>query len=49
MENTNISEIILWLLTGLIACAMIAVLSMGWLKGFFWQREMKMRKRHSHR
>lgn len=49
MESTNTLETILWLLTGFIGSCMAAFLIIGWVKGNHWQREMKMRKRQSHR
>lgn len=48
-STTNTSEILLWLVAALIGGGMLFVLTLGWLKGNQWQREMKMRKRHSHR
>ena len=49
MENTNTLEMLLWLVVAIITSGMIAILALGWLKGNNWQREMKMKKRHSHR
>lgn len=49
MESTNTLETFLWFFAGLIACGMIAVLMLGWMKGNNWQREMKAKKRHAHR
>lgn len=49
MESTNTSEIILWFVAGLIACSMIFVLTLGWMKGNQWQREIKARKRQADR
>lgn len=45
----NILETILWLVAGLIATGMIFVLTIGWMKGNKWQREMKMRKQQAER
>ena len=47
MENTL--EIILWSATALIASGMIFVLTIGWMKGNKWQRELKMRKQQADR
>jgi hypothetical protein len=49
MESTNTFETFLWFLAGFISSGMIAFLVLGWLKGNQWQREMKMRRRQSHR
>lgn len=49
MESTTSFETFLWLLTGFIGSGMAAFLIIGWLKGNQWQREIKMRKRQSHR
>lgn len=46
MESTNSNETILWLVAGLVACGMIMFLSLGWLKGYVWERESKLKKRH---
>lgn len=49
MESTNTLETILWFFAGIIASGMIAVLTLGWMKGNNWQREMKAKKRQAHR
>lgn len=49
MENTNTFEMFLWLITAMILGLIVAVLTKGYLKGQQWQREMKLKKRHSHR
>lgn len=45
----NILETILWLVAGLIATGMVFVLTIGWMKGNKWQREVKMRKQQAER
>jgi len=49
MESTNTLETFLWFFAALAVSGMIAVLTLGWFKGNNWQKEMKMKKRQSHR
>ncbi len=45
MENTTVLDGVLWLLVGVVACSMAAVLVIGWYKGMNWEKDLKKRQR----
>lgn len=49
MEHKTTLDAFLWCLVGLIGSGMAAFLILGWLKGLFWEKEMRMRRRHTHK
>lgn len=57
MSRQNVKKMILtitqdsflWALVSVAAIAVIAFLVIGWLKGLFWEKEMRMRRKHTHR
>lgn len=49
MEYTGTLDTFLWAVVGLAASLMTAFLILGWLKGLFWEKEMRFKRRHTHR
>lgn len=49
MILTITQDSFLWALVSMAAIAVIAFLVIGWLKGLFWEKEMRMRRKHTHR
>jgi hypothetical protein len=46
METTTTLDVLLWSVIGFTGSSMTAFLILGWLKGMYWQRELKLKRRH---
>lgn len=39
----------LWAMVSVAAIAVVAFLAIGWIKGLVWEKEMRMRRKHTHK
>lgn len=46
MEHTQSSDTLLWWITGFVVTIMATLLVLGWLKGMYWERQLKIKKRY---
>lgn len=49
MKHTITLDVLLWCFTGIIFSLMVGFLLMGWLKGLYWERQVKMKNKGLHR
>lgn len=47
--QTSILDKILWSLVYVAGSVALAFVVLGWLKGMYWENQLKLKKRHSHR
>jgi hypothetical protein len=46
MDQTTTLDGLLWSIIGFAGSSMTAFLILGWLKGMYWDRELKLKRRH---
>ncbi len=46
MQYTSTLNQILWCLVYVAGSLTLAVLLLGWLKGMYWEQQLKLKKRH---
>ncbi|WP_276131686.1 hypothetical protein [Polluticoccus soli] len=46
MEHTTNLDVFLWGIIGLMGSTMTTFLILGWLKGMYWERQLKLKRRH---
>lgn len=49
MIHTSTLDVLLRWFAGSALILMIGFLCFGWVKGIYWEQEMKLKRRHSHR
>ena len=46
MDHTTTLDAFLWSVIGLMGSSMTALLVLGWAKGRYWERQLKLKRRH---